>query len=151
MTDIITGAILIGISLFIQLTIRNYPSRTVMEGLGPGFLPNLLSLLLFVLSSVLIIVGIVKLRNHVKLQADSKKERISLKGPASIAAAVFVYLILFRYLGFLILSPLLIFTVMRIMDDGYKRAIIMAVVLAATVYYIFRIFLGVPLPHGSLL
>ena len=149
MLDIVLGIIFISISLFVWISASSFPSATVMEGLGPDFLPVLLSIILIGLSVLLIISGIAKL-----LRKNSNEEKITifnfneLKIPGILIILIFIYLILIKHLGFLIMTPILLFFTMKIMNAKNNVSILVSISFTLVTYLVFSIGLGVRLPLG---
>ncbi len=129
--------------------IKDFPSAGITAGMGPRLMPGLYSAVLAVLSLLLIVIGIFKIRKN----TDIEKEKITFKQiemPLFLVVIILIYLILLKRIGFLITTPLIIFIVMKIMAAKNKISFIIAFSMTVVIYLIFAIGLNVPLPQWKL-
>lgn len=151
MVDIILGSIFSVLAVIIFFRTQQYPKFNLMEGLGPGFMPRLLVIILFVLSIVLIITGIINKKKEVKTENTASKDDISVVfAPIILLSSIFAYLVLLRLLGFLITTPFLLFITMKVMRAKTKESILIAIVLTVVIYALFHFGFQVALPTGLL-
>lgn len=151
MMDVILGLVFIAFSGLVYLLTRGFPPATVMEGLGPGFMPGLVILILTGLSLLLIVSGLTKRRKAgTAVEAGAAFSVSELKAPGILMAAVIAYLVLLKHFGFLLTTPLLMLATMKLMGAKTRFAMVMAVVLTGAVYALFVFALRVMLPRGSL-
>jgi len=136
------GIILFG--FFILINALNIPNSPL--GLGPGDFPEIISIGLIICGIILFIQG---LKREEKLQKIYSKEALLNILILVILGLLYVYLV--HYIGFLYLTPFLMFATMYLF--GYKKipyAIVISIVFTLLVYYIFYGIFKVPLPSFSL-
>jgi len=161
MTDIIIAVILIIIAFFYHYATRNFPPPSAIENLGAAFFPNLLALILVILSILLIIESILLERAKKAKTVIDSGERLeedsfaveTLSYPHLIGTIVLtgLYIILLPPVGYLIVTP--IFLIVLIWFLGTVRwltNILCSVLLTIILYILFHTMLGVALPSGLL-
>jgi hypothetical protein len=150
--DIILGLVFLCLSGLIFFLVKDFPKASVMEGLGPGFLPIVLIILLSLLALVLIFTGILNRKKKIiNPESETSLSLSVIKSPMIMLITVFIYLIALHYLGFIISTPFLVLASMKIMGSKTLPAIIMAFLLTGVIYIFFAILFRVSLPHGILL
>lgn len=148
--------ILIGLAMFVNA--GTLPAAE--SGIGSGFWPQLLSVVLIVLSALLIIQSLSLKKRPATEQDeafDPEEPPIDFKSPGMrrvlIACGILAVFCGIMYLvGFLIASAFLIPAIMLLM--GQRRPVILAGVTAGVlvaVYVIFVLILKLPLPSGLFL
>lgn len=150
MLDIILGLVMLLISAGIVIAVKDFPSATIIEGLGPGFMPTLLAIILSLLALVLIIIGLINKLKNSPSKATLNFSVSSVKGPIILFASIIFYLLALHYLGFIISTPFLVIASMIIMGSKLKMAFIMSIILTGTTYMFFEILFKVSLPQGIL-
>ena len=150
--DVFLGALLIAFSLAVYTLMYDFPSGSIAEGMGPGFMPGILIVTLVILSIILIIDALVRRK---------KKDRPSgtitsvlgpnLKNPGILILIVSIYLFSLNTLGFLIATPAFILLTMVTTGASLKSGILMGICLTGLVYVVFALALKVPLPVGHVL
>lgn len=136
------GIIILGI--FILISALNMPNSPL--GLGPGDFPEIISIGLIVCGVILFIQSI---KEEEKVQKIYSKDALLSIFALVILGLLYVYLV--HYIGFLYLTPFLMFATMYLF--GYKKipyAVIISIGFTLLVYYIFYGIFKVPLPSFSL-
>lgn len=141
-TGIGIGIVLFGI--FILINSLNMPNMPL--GLGPGDFPEIVSVGLIICGIILAVQSLRSLEKPKKIYAKE-----SLKDILVIIFLSLLYVYLVSYIGFLYLTPFLMFVTMYLF--GYRKipyAIAISIVFTLLVYYIFYGIFKVPLPQFSL-
>ena len=93
----------------------------------------------------------------VESHLDAKDETVFDQGKAAYKRTGFILLLtaaysyLLGYFGFLVLTPISLFGLMRIMEKGnYRWKLAASVLTTACIYFVFQMMLDVPLPAWSL-
>lgn len=142
--SIVISCLFILIAVFVFMTARTYPGAS-NGALGPGFFPMVLSGIM-VLLSVLLVVNIRKEKDE-PLNLFNRKNAIVLISIAIITA----YVILLNVVGFVIATPLFLFTMMRYFKlTNWKLNACISLLTMGVLYGVFTTFLSVQLPGGIL-
>jgi putative tricarboxylic transport membrane protein len=125
----------------------------IMRDPGPGFLPLCLS----------IVIGALVVLNAIKESFSAGKGDKRLKrgsfhlGPnwkraGAVAIITFFYvLIMWEFLGYLLATPIFLFSVMRVTGStGFRASVIVSLLLTGFSYLIFKVFLQCALPESAL-
>lgn len=150
--DLILGAITLALSVFYLVfaqQIKTRPKITPSYS-GARVIPNLLGVLLAVLSLILIFQGIRQLKK------GSDDGKAAAKGDTvavvETIAVIIAYTLLLQPLGFCLSTVLFLFGMMMVLAPADKRNpvlfIIVSVVFTAFVFVAFRIGLQQLLPRG---
>jgi putative tricarboxylic transport membrane protein len=142
--DLVSGAVLIGLGVFIVSEARNWDYLTP-EGPGPGFFPMWYGLALVVLSLAVVVSALAR-RAHTP-QGDIDWRRV---GRALVVwLALTVCIAALKVLGFVIGFALLTLFIVSVMY-GRRLAfgILSGVATAAVFYLVFPVALNVALPVG---
>ena len=144
--DIVSGAVLAGLGLFIILEARNWDYLGT-DGPGPGFFPLWYGLLIVALALVLTVTTFMK-----RGAAAGRPANWHEVGRALIAWLAFAVCVgLLKVLGFLIAFGLFTFFLVYVM---YRRPVMPAMAVAIGVclgfYLLFPLALNVGLPVGML-
>lgn len=141
--NIISSIICILIGLFILFESKDFPQGATGVP-GPAFFPRILAYFVIGLSVLLIINTFIKRddRKITLLDKDSIKVYVTI-------GFLLAYLILLNFLGFIIATPIFLFSLIffYIRKNILKNAII-AVLVTFLIYGVFSSLLAVPLPQG---
>lgn len=143
--DVISGAIFIGLGIFIFTQTFTYPSLEKGHP-GPDLFPNLLAILFIGFGLTLIL----KARKLISAEAEI------VAGPKRIANALFVLAIVAVYVGvvyfvgFLITSAVLLFLLMKKLGVTILKSAIASIIITLFINLMFSKILRVPLPFGIL-
>lgn len=116
---------------------------------GPGLLPVVFGTLLGLLSVMLFILSLKGIKR------SEGKPFWEMKGSwrtvLSVLASLFLYMAFFKQLGFILLTFLFIFFLLRFIGKkGWVISISLALVISFFSYGLFSLLLGTPLPKGQL-
>jgi len=117
--------------------------------IGPEFFPKYLGVGLFICSGVLLIQSI---------KSDDKSESPTInplnKGIQRTLIGLIImvlYVLLWPILGFLVVTPLLLFSMMYLLQiRDYKIMLIIAIGVSLGIFLIFKLLLGIEMPLGIL-
>jgi putative tricarboxylic transport membrane protein len=142
--DVISGAVLAGLGIFIVTESRNW-EYTGVEGPGPGFFPTWYGIAMIVLALALVVNGLRKVSGGGPVNWHEV-------GNALLTWVAFTLCIaLLKVLGFLLAFGLLVMFIVAVM---YRRPLRIALAVAAGnmvgFYLVFPLGLGVELPVGML-
>lgn len=137
--DRILGLALIGLAAFAAFQANQLQPTFSYEPVGPKAFPILLSVVLAALSLVLVF--------RPGENGEWPNSRVVLKLGA-VLAVLLVYALLFTRLGFLITTFLTVFSLSRLFDATWLKALAAGVLMALGSYYLFTLGLGISLPGG---
>lgn len=110
---------------------------------GAGFMPTILSVLLLVFTAI---------DSFVHMKQAKKKlafSMIEIKALLLIITSISLFVLLISYLGFLICSSLLLFSLMTLRNpENFKLNIVYSVIASILINYVFGQLLMVDLPQG---
>lgn len=148
--DIIAGSLGIALAVYVLIVTASFPEDQVVR-VGPAFFPRMLAIGLLAFSLLLIVSAFFK--NYTEKRDGS---RLSLKDKgiqrAAIAlVATILYCLGFEYFGFFTCSIVyLLFLMFLLKDRKYLQMVLTSVIVTAAVFVIFRTFLNITLPLGTL-
>lgn len=147
--NILTSVCLIVFTGFYAVLIARLPNRDLPHTLGAAFVPWVLAGILFFLSSLLLIENLKD--KNVPQDQRTKIDLKELAGIIGLIALIVAYIILLKYLGFIIAS--IGFMAALIFLSGSRKPLEIAFFSTATtmaVYLLFQKFFEVQLPTGAL-
>jgi putative tricarboxylic transport membrane protein len=154
--DLVSGSFLLLLGLF--LSIRSTDLRIWSKtGPGPGFFPLTVGLIICLLSVILILQGILRHVRSKRGQDKTKRaaavepehERPALLKVCSYIVLMVVYGLLMNSVGFLIITFLYLFIVLKYTENqGWRRTLLIGSIATVVSYLVFEYYLGVPLPLG---
>ena len=113
--------------------------------LSPYLFPLFISIMLCMLSISLILSSFSGLKEAKREKGDRKTFLLFLLECA-------IYLIVLKYLGFLISTMLLLCAIVHLLGEkSWWKIILISVVTSLIIYFLFGVYLGVMLPKGKLL
>lgn len=133
-SEVIFGIITSLISIFFFLGSRFFPEGTVDGVPGPGYFPTLLSVFLFVLSVALIISGLKKEDRYFALTETINN---NLKSLFLTMLSMAGFLIMWRYVPFVISAFLFLLFLNLIFKQSMKFSLMFSAVMVGIVYYVF--------------
>lgn len=151
--DIVTGAVLLVGSFFLNLYAGTFPVR---EGVSPvlsaGFYPRLLAFILGGLSIMLIISAVVKKTNTTEEKQALWKSRKSFLLFVLTFTALVLYPFMMTLFGFAVTGfVFILLLVSSLSEKGTRRPfVILCVSIGITVItvLVFQVFLRIPFPSG---
>lgn len=122
--------------------------------MGSAFFPGCLVLVLTCLSITLIFTGIFGKSREGENGVSEIGEPLPLIGPhlkvpGMLALIVAVYLAALEIFGFLAITPIFIFAVIRIFRSSFWNACLIGLGITGAIYLIFDLGFQIPLPKGS--
>lgn len=154
--DLILGVVMLALSTFYLIFARQIKTR---PKLTPSYssaqiIPTLLGVLLAVLSIILIVQGVRKMRAY-KPEEDAGQKKVSREDTISVLltfAVIIGYILVMQWLGFCLSTVLYLFLQMVILAPKDKRNYVLFAVIAvaftAFVFVAFRVGLQQLLPRG---
>jgi putative tricarboxylic transport membrane protein len=140
------GLVLIVFASAVLVYVRTFPSLD--NGYpGPALFPSVLAVLFIICGIGLIIQGIRAGEKLLKFDIGT----LTRKGIINILfvlAVILCYIYLSEYIGFLILSGVLLFVTPKWLGVSTLRSLILSVVVTLGIYLLFAKLLLVPLPWG---
>ena len=129
------------VSIFFFFSSSNFPRDSAA-------FPKVIALILTVLNTILLVQAFVK---REKVKQKKERERILPIRTIFTAILTIAYILLVNIVGFILLTPIYIFIVSS--ELGYRNkaiSIIVALATTFTIYLVFKVVLGVPVPNGFL-
>lgn len=153
--DIVTGAVLLVGSFFLNLYAGTFP---VKEGVSPvlsaGFYPRLLAFILGGLAILLIITSVAKKTAAAEEQKPFWKSRESGLLFLLTCGALVLYPFMMTLLGFSLTGFLFIlFLVSSLSEKGARRPLVILLVsigITVVTFLVFQVFLRIPFPSGTI-
>lgn len=145
MGEKIVNGFLLLLSLFYCWFARKY-SFGSLTAPKTGFLPQLVGY------SAVIISGYLLIRSMAgRGDAKNVKMTCDYKRLALLILTMALYIIVFKKVGYLLSTAVLLYAVMKIgLVKGWKIPLSVSVITSVFFYVVFKIFLSVPLPSGFL-
>ncbi|WP_280546234.1 tripartite tricarboxylate transporter TctB family protein [Halomonas sp. 11-S5] len=137
--DRVLGIALIGLAAFIAVQALQLEIPFSYEPVGPKAFPLGLSILLTLLSLVMIL----RPGDNGSWPHKALALRLLL-----VLVLLLVYAVLFRQLGFIVSSLLVVTALARLFDATWGKALITGVVMSIVGYFLFSAALGISLPSG---
>lgn len=146
MGEIIVNSFLLLLSLLYTICARGYSFGTLTAP-KTGFLPQLVGFIAIIVSGYLLVLSLLG-----KGDAKTIKMNCDFRRLALLVLTMIFYIVLFKPLGYLISTILLLIITMKIGQvKGWKAPVIVSIITAIFFYMVFKMFLSVPLPTGMFL
>jgi len=141
----VSGIILFLFSIWYFVNAQALPQGSG-GGLPPGYLPSFLALTLAVLSLYVVVNSLIKISRNKKENQENEYEKKDHKTVAILILFLIVYIILFKYLGFIITTILYMTTVMSLLKAGKLIKLVpIAVIITLSIYFVFSKGFHIPL------
>jgi putative tricarboxylic transport membrane protein len=147
--DIVTGAVAVGISVFVYFTSVSIESGGASLSGNPALYPRILAAVVFLLGVLLILQAIVKSRRGEKLPA-AFNDREALGRVGKMLTVLCLYVVGIYFVGFIFPTLLFSFFMPLISGSRLKTALLVSLPVTVALYVVFFIFFKVPIPHGIL-
>lgn len=150
--DIISSLFFLSISIIFIFGSLNYPLWNVY-GPGSGFFPFILSSLLFMFSLILFLSKVLKpIRERMKSSVEATPPGFAdIRIVLSYLCFLFIFYILFDFLGYIISIFLFVATVLRFLGKKSKKISIgISMLTSLFIFLVFVNLLGVTFPEGVL-
>ncbi len=154
--DIISGSVIILVSLAIMLTSFTFKRLTVSK-IGPAFVPQIVAISLGVLGIIILINGIQNLKllkETQEINGGKPSENVRVRAVVATLIAMFVYILFLESVGFMIMTALYLFAQFFILmhkdERNFPAMIISATAMSVVVYFVFVYAFQLRLPAGFL-
>jgi hypothetical protein len=152
--DIIIGIVLCVFSLYFYIFAYEFIEGGMKSELGSMFLPRLTLFAIFCLSCLMLLNAFRNIKKLNKQAGSNKKEYFNTRGYSNIlkyTVVAFTYWLLMPYLGFLISTPLMMFSVMYLLSARkWLTMACVSITLTVALKYACYYGLKVLLPAGVL-
>ncbi|MGM0432929.1 MAG: tripartite tricarboxylate transporter TctB family protein [Spirochaetota bacterium] len=144
--ETLLGTILLILSIAVLIAIANF--KDTAEGyraIAPSFFPNLISIVMVVLSLALISEG---WRKPPSLIFAPVTDKTNVLRAFALLGLIIGLVLVWEYIGFILSSLLFVLLVQVLLGEKRKvRIILVAVAVTAALYIVFVLLLRVPLPR----
>ena len=120
-----------------------------ITGPGPGLMPFLVGLLLFLTSIYLLVTSFLKRQEGDSLR-EERQSNVSLGKLTLVVASLLAYAVFMERLGFLITTTLLLITLLKGMGSKKWSSVVLASVSISLITYFAFTYLRLRLPMGIL-
>ncbi len=154
-TNLIITNILAVIGVYVVYTMSRLPEiRGGQGGVGPGYFPTMLGILMFLLATTQTVSIIMNERRKTKSIEETDDLKAVLKNSYRmiiLLPTIVIYILLFKVVGFPILTFLIVFSMGWLLDSKHKRfKLLFSLGFTLGTWIIFKNLLGIPLPTGIL-
>lgn len=158
--DVIAGSFIFIFALIFYFYSFDIAKTTLDPVVGSRFSPQLITILLMLLSGWLVVENIIKIKKGTNVKKtnnqDDEKEKVSQKSyfkTILVFLSLAIYLFLLNKIGFVIATILYLFSQMYILESRKEKRIfqyiIISVVTSLAVYYMFTKGFNMMLPGGT--
>jgi putative tricarboxylic transport membrane protein len=158
--DLISGSFLLILSVAMFIA-SFYVKRLTISSIGSGFVPQVVAVLLAIVSIAIIRHGIIAVRNNPKaekkksaIKKDSKEEKLNVTGVLITLVLIVIYIATLASVGFLITTAMYLFLQITALATKEQRKIplfiIISILTSTSVYFIFIKVFHLMLPSGIL-
>ena len=134
-------------ALFYLWQIFMLPDRDMPGTLKSSFMPFLLVTVLLCVNTVFLLVSLLRPCFE---KCDYRIHGYEIQGIAKVLLLVICYVMLMKYIGFLLMTPVAVFLLMKMMGaSSLKEQILTSVIVSASVYILFVVIFKVQLPGGN--
>ncbi|MCG8482940.1 MAG: tripartite tricarboxylate transporter TctB family protein [Clostridia bacterium] len=152
--DFFSGLFFLVFGIGMYIYSYSIPNPT-QAGVGAGFLPRMVGAIFVILSIALIVSTKIEMKRMTKEAAkEVKKNKIDKRSVLLSIGALFIYVILLKSVGFILMSILYLFVVINLLSPNEKRNlplfIIISIVVPVGVYFLFVKGFDLMLPSGIL-
>jgi putative tricarboxylic transport membrane protein len=145
MGEKIVNGFLFLLSIFYCVSANSYSFGTPVAPKS-GFLPQIIGYSATLISGYLFIRSLLG-----KGDSAGVRMKCDFKSLGCLVALMIAYILIFKPLGYLISTFILLFVSMKIGKvKGWKTPVLVSVLTSGAFYMIFKVFLSVPLPKGIL-
>jgi putative tricarboxylic transport membrane protein len=148
---IVDGFLLIlgGWIIYYSFSLKYYTSL----GPGPGFFPLWIGVLLSALGILSGVINIYVLMRYRDETRNTSSERLfgmsRFKNAGVVTGALIGCTILLRWLGFMLAIGFFSFFLLQIVGRwGWRKSIVLSVIVSVGLFVLFRLYLKIPLPVG---
>ncbi len=147
--NIILSAVIYLFAIFYFWQILMLPDRNMPGTLKSSFMPTLLFVLLMIVNTVFLVVSLVK---PCLEKCDYFIHKYEILGILKVVSLIIGYIFMMRIVGFAIITPVIVFLLMKMMGAvKLKEMILTSVLVSASVYLLFVVVFRVQLPGGMII
>ena len=144
--NIVIAVVLLLFCIGYFFMIKGLPDRNLENTLKSSFMPTLLLIIFMGLSVLLLIKNIALGTNEA---CDYMLTRRDLLGLLIVTALIFLYVFLMNITGFLIITPVVMFILMKLTGSSkIREAVIVSISASLLIYLLFDVLFKVQLPGG---
>ena len=153
--DLLTSIILLILAAVFYFHSGTYPVKASGSAvLNPGFYPQLLGIVLAILS-VILFLGSIRVKKEEERKQVLWKTRKSIFLFLLTLGLLIVYPIVMNYFGFASAAFIFLFTLITALTENAKSKILpilgISIGLTIIMYLVFKVFLRIPFPSGILI
>ncbi|MDI9336151.1 MAG: tripartite tricarboxylate transporter TctB family protein [Gammaproteobacteria bacterium] len=150
-SDTIFGLIFLALGTSVLLAIKGFPNIPG-QPVGPALFPGLIATGLCITGVMLMIKGLLrhKTSNAWFTWEDWVHSPRHVLALCTLLASVVFYIVFANSLGFLPTSFLMLVALFKVLQMGWRRALMVALMASLVVHFAFYKLLRVPLPWGVL-
>lgn len=146
-SDLISGFVMLLVSIYVYISALSFPKSDYQLS-GPAFYPQLMAILLGIVSITLIIRSVRSLKNN------EHGEKVRINNPKKVIAsmvATLIYVLILKTVGFLIATFIYLTVLILIMQPQKNKiliSILVSFIMTGAVYFIFAVLFAASLPMG---
>ncbi|MHB8132406.1 MAG: tripartite tricarboxylate transporter TctB family protein [Mobilitalea sp.] len=142
--NLVSGIILFLFSIWYYVNAQALPQQSE-GGLAPSYFPSFLALILAILSLYVVVDSLIRISRN-KKENEEQYEKKDHKTVAILILFLIVYIILFKYLGFIITTILYLTAAMSMLKAGKLIKLVpIAVIITLSIYFVFSKGFHIPL------
>lgn len=147
--NIIISIVLLLFCIGYFFMIQGLPDRNLENTLKSSFMPTLLLSIFAGLTVIMLVKNIVAGSVEACDYLITKRD---LLGLVSITALIFIYVFLMNITGFIIITPIVMFVLMKLTGTSkIREAIIVSITASVLIYLLFDVLFEVQLPGGLIM
>ena len=153
--DVVSGIFWIVVAVVMYVLSLQIVQRASTEGtVGPAFMPRLAAILIIVTGALVTVKGMSDIKKGAGETGSFPEEGKVIVTVLVTAAVTIAYVALLETLGFVLATVMFLFTILSYFDLTWKKHIVrnalIAVVVAALTYALFRYVFSLTLPIGRI-
>jgi|SRR5699024_1259779 len=142
--DRVTGVILIILGAVVWLYSTNNIKVDPLSVIDAAFLPRFIGI-------GLILAGVILFMATYRGKSNEDEKVTFHKKEATIILMFVIFIVLLPFIGYLILTPILLIVVSSFVGEGkFISKIAPSIIITAGIYIVFKYLLSVPIPTGTL-
>ena len=149
LNDAVFGLLLLALGAIVLFTVRVFP-KIPGQPVGPALFPGLIAAGLSVCGLLLLVRGLRQPRKAWVVLDDWVRSPRHVLALGVLIASVIFYIVAAQWLGFLLISLIILMAMFTVLRVPPGRAALLAVVTTLVVHFAFYKLLRVPLPWGLL-
>lgn len=147
--DWIVGSFSVLLGAFILFLTRNWEKPMSFDTAGPGGVPNFLAWGILIIGIIHLVGAFIAPKVSVDKKAQLAKEYKEARPILQITLVCAIYIFIIQFLGYLVATPLLIISIMWIVQvRNIKNLLMTSLSTTLILFLVFQIGLKVKLPMG---